>query len=321
MKKKENWLGIVFSLAVCLFCLCVKVSAECNHVYELHEIPAGCITPGVHEERCVYCGALRNVYNYEPLGHDLQNWKQVQKPGCTIGGIEHRKCSRCDFYEERSVTATGHHYDRGAVTKEPTTTAMGRITYTCLNCGDTYQETIPKLKNPFVDVKPKDYFYDSVLWAANNGITNGVDMTHFAPQHTCTRGEMVTFLWRAEGCPEPASAANPFVDVRDGDYFAKAVLWAYHAGVTNGVDAVHFNPKAVCTRAQVVTFLHRVKGKPGHSGRNAFSDVSANAYYYDAVIWAADHGVTTGTGNGVFSPNQRCDRGQIVTFLYRARHL
>ncbi len=321
MKKKEKYFAVAFCLFLCVICLCVRVSAECNHVYKVYEIPAGCVSPGVHEERCIYCGALKNVYSTAPLGHDISGWRLVVKPGCTTCGTEQRKCSRCGFYEVRSVAPVGHRYNQGVLTKEPTTTAMGRITYTCLNCGDTYQKTTPRLTNPFVDVKPKDYFYDSVLWAANNKITNGIDMMHFAPYHTCSRGEMVTFLWRAVGCPEPASSANPFVDVRGRDFFAKAVLWAYHAGVTNGVDASHFSPKDRCTRAQVVTFLYRVKGKPGHSGRNAFADVRPRAYYYDAVLWAADFGVTTGTENGIFSPNQRCDRGQIVTFLYRSRHL
>ncbi len=321
MRERKSGLWGALGVIVCMFCLCVSVSAECNHVYEVHEIPAGCVTPGVHEELCTYCGAPGIFSNLEPLGHDFTSWEQMLRPECTKNGKEQRKCARCDFLEERSIQAVGHHYNQGVLTTEPTTTDMGRITYTCFNCGDTYQETIPKLTNPFADVKPQNYFYNSVLWAANMGITSGVDMTHFAPNQTCTRGQVMVFLWRAMGSPEPASSVNPFVDVQSRDYFAKAVLWAYHAGVTAGVDQTHFRPNNPCTRAQVVTFLYSAKGRPAHSGENTFYDVGTSAYYYNPVIWAAENGITTGVGDGMFGPNQRCNRGQIVTFLYQARNV
>lgn len=359
MKKREKYLSRLLCLSACVFGLCIGVSAECDHVYEIYEMPAGCVTPGLHEEWCIYCGVPGEVYNLEPLGHDLTDWEDILQPGCTTVGKKRRKCRRCSFceecavdaighqyksevikptctkkgytlyrctrcddtYRENETEAIGHHYDQGILTKEPTTTAMGRITYTCLNCGDTYQETTPKLTNPFEDVKPKNYFYNSVLWAANMGITSGVDMTHFAPSQTCTRGQVMVFLWRSMGSPEPASDENPFIDVQSRDYFAKAVLWAYHAGVTAGVDGAHFGPNNPCTRAQVVTFLHSTRGKPIHSGENVFYDVDNTTYYYNAVLWAADNNITTGVGDGMFAPSQKCDRGQIVTFLYQARNV
>ncbi len=359
MINREKFLGKLFCVVGCLCFACVGASAECNHEFKTNIVPAGCTTPGIYEEFCIHCGMMGKYETIEPLGHSFSSWSETTKPGCETPGTEQRKCIRCYFCEERATTplgheyssevvaptctkkgytqhkcnrcdhsyqdaetaAVGHHYDNGVLTKEPTTTAMGRITYTCKDCGDTYQITTPKLMNPFEDVKPKNYFYNSVLWAANMGITSGVDMTHFAPDQTCTRGQVMVFLWRAMGSPEPESSANPFSDVYSGDYFKKAVLWAYHAGVTAGVDETHFGPGDSCTRAQVVTFLHSVKGRPAHSEEDVFYDVDAASYYYDAVLWAAENSITTGVGYGMFAPNEHCNRGQIVTFLYQARNV
>lgn len=170
--------------------------------------------------------------------------------------------------------------------------------------------------NPFLDVKSSEYYYKPVVWAVANGITNGTGNGKFSPNDTCTRGQIVTFLWRSQGMPEPTSTVNPFVDVKASNYFYKAVLWAAEKGITNGVDATHFNPEDKCTRAQAVTFLWRTAGKPAHTGSNSFSDVTTS-YYTDAVLWAVEKEITNGTGNGKFSPNVPCTRGQIVTFLYR----
>ena len=169
----------------------------------------------------------------------------------------------------------------------------------------------------FVDVIPGAYYEAPVMWAVESGITNGVDDTHFAPDAACNRAQVVTFLWRAAGSPEPASGNNPFADVTEGSFYYKAVLWAVEKGIANGTDATHFSPDAPCTRAQVVTFLWRFRGKPASVGSNAFSDVAPGDFYYEAVLWAVENGITNGMGNGTFGANSPCNRGQIVTFLYR----
>jgi len=176
------------------------------------------------------------------------------------------------------------------------------------------------LDNPFVDVKESDYFYDAVLWAyyAKPQVTNGLDATHFGPAVTCTRGQIVTFLWRALGEPAPSITKNPFEDVKESDYFYKAVLWAVEKGVTNGVDDTHFAPNANCKREHAVAFLYRAAGKPAYTAKdNPFEDVAKDAYYYDAVLWAVEKNITKGMDEKHFGPSAACQRSQIVTFLYR----
>ncbi len=170
----------------------------------------------------------------------------------------------------------------------------------------------------FVDVMDeKAYFFTPVYFAYYNGITKGTDETHFSPGATCTRGQVVTFLWRAKGSPEPATANNPFKDVKSGDYFYKAVLWAVENEITKGTSTTTFSPNEGCTRGQVVTFLHRTEGTPAVSGKNPFTDVKSDDYYYNSVLWASTNGVTSGTSATAFSPKDVCTRAQIVTFLYR----
>ena len=171
--------------------------------------------------------------------------------------------------------------------------------------------------NFFVDVKASDYYYDAVLWAAQNGITSGTDAEHFSPNQPCTRAQIVTFLWRAAGSPEPKSMSS-FSDVSADSYYAKAVAWAVENGITTGTGDGKFSPDATCTREQAVAFLYRASGSPAVSGGSAFSDVAANAYYADAVAWAEKNGVTGGIGGGLFGSGNTCTRAQIVTFLYRA---
>jgi len=174
-------------------------------------------------------------------------------------------------------------------------------------------------ENPFTDVKENDYFATPVLWAVGKNITNGMSATIFAPNANCTRGQIVTFLWRACGSPEPTSTKNNFKDVKAGEYYYKAVLWAVENGITTGLSATSFGPNATCTRGQVATFLWRSQGEPApESTNNPFSDVKTNDYYFNAVLWAVENNVTQGVGGGKFAPNASCTRGQIVTFLYRA---
>ena len=180
-----------------------------------------------------------------------------------------------------------------------------------------YKATAAKA-NPFVDVTESDYFYEPVLWAVGKGITNGTDDTHFSPNATCTRGQVVTFLWRAAGSPAPASSTNPFTDMNASDYYYNAVLWAVGKDITKGTSPTTFGPNDGCTRGQVVTFLHRFENTPTPaSSTNPFVDVSSSEYYYTPVLWAVGKGITNGTDATHFSPNDTCTRGQIVTFLYR----
>ena len=174
-------------------------------------------------------------------------------------------------------------------------------------------ETEPE--NPFTDISKSDYFYDAVLWAADKGITSGVTDTLFAPNVSCTRAQMVTFLWRANGSPVVDYAMN-FTDVPADAYYADAVCWAVSKGITSGTSATTFAPDMTVTRSQTVTFLYRAAGTLAVSG-GSFADVDANAYYADAVAWAVAEGITSGTSATTFSPNAPCTRAQIVTFMYR----
>ena len=169
----------------------------------------------------------------------------------------------------------------------------------------------------FADVPVDAYYYEAVKWAAEKDITGGIGNGLFAPKLNCTRAQIVTFLWRAAGSPEPKSA-NSFADVSADSYYAKAVAWAVENGITGGTGNGKFSPNATCTREQAVAFLYRASSSPAVSGGSAFSDVAASAYYADAVAWAEQNGVTGGIGNGKFGTGSACTRAQIVTFLYRA---
>lgn len=169
--------------------------------------------------------------------------------------------------------------------------------------------------SPFDDVSKDDYYYDAVKWAADSGITGGVGGSLFGSDQSCTRAQIITFLWRAAGSPEPKGAAN-MTDVPQDAYYAKAVAWAMENGITSGTGADRFSPHAACTRAQGMTFLFR-SSKASASGTPAFQDVAVDAYYAQAVKWAADNGITSGIGGGLFGPDSGCTRAQIVTFLWK----
>ena len=189
-----------------------------------------------------------------------------------------------------------------------------------LNARFYFGPSDPTPQNPFEDLEDWEYYYEPVLWAVHQQppITNGVSATQFGPHVTCTRGQVVTFLWRASGEPAPKSSVNPFTDVAEGSYYYSAVLWAVEKGITNGTSETTFSPNAPCTRAHVVTFLYRSEGSPEPPrGVNPFSDVPAGRYYTDAVLWAVAKEITNGTSTTTFSPDNPCTRGQIVTFLYR----
>ena len=238
---------------------------------------------------------------------------------CTEQGYTTYTCVCGESYVSDYVEALGHTFGAWIVIQEPTTTENGVEEHTCTRCGHTEQRSIAKLENPFNDVAPGSFFYEPVMWAIENGITNGTSATTFGPNDQCMRAHVVTFLWRAVGSPEPTRTDNPFVDVKPTDFYYKPVLWAVENGITSGIDATHFGPTAYCNRAQVVTFLYRTMGNPAvGAATNPFTDVAAGSFYEKPVLWAVENGVAAGLSATSFGPNSICNRAQIVTFLYRA---
>ena len=218
-------------------------------------------------------------------------------------------------YELGKLTVTDQSGNRLSLTDK----GNGKHTFTMPAGKVSVDATFAKIEMTinFRDVKQSDYYYDAVKWAVEKGITEGTSATTFSPNVSCTRAQMVTFLWRAAGSPVPKSTNNPFKDISSTDYFYNAVLWAVENDITTGTGADTFSPSAKVNRAQTVTFLYRAAGSPA-SGSSSFSDVPESAYFAKAVAWADANDITNGTSNVKFSPNADCTRGQIVTLLYRA---
>ena len=343
----------ILSLILCLL-LAVPVRADCIHEFvEMRQEPT-CDEGGMVWLECTGCGMTKGFQVLDPLGHSFDEWYVLEGPGCTSDGVQARDCVVCghretapipypghnyeavvvpptctgrgytehrclvcnDWYRTDYTQALGHRYDDGVVIKDPTPTAMGWILFSCIGCNVTYQQKISNT-NPFEDIDDQTFYFSPVIWAANTGITSGMDETHFVPHALCDRSQVVTFLWRAAGKPEPDSMENPFLDVPHGSFYEKAVLWAYRTGITTGTKPNLFSPYAPCSRAQVVTFLHRTRGCPEPYITTAFPDVPATQYYYKAVLWAAEQDITVGSDGGYFCPDASCTRAETVTFLYR----
>lgn len=230
-------------------------------------------------------------------------------------------------YEADTLTVK----DKSGATVTATRNANGTYAFTMPGTGKlpvsvsaTFKaiETKPVTPTPtatpvFTDVNANAYYADAVKWAVEKGITNGTGTNTFSPDASCTRGQVVTFLWRAAGSPEPTSASTSFADLGSASaYYYKAVLWAVENKITNGTSDTAFSPNAIVNRGQVVTFLYRYE-KASSTAGDAFNDVAASAYYAPAVNWAVANKITNGTGARTFSPDADCTRGQIVTFLYR----
>ena len=221
-------------------------------------------------------------------------------------------------YELDSLVVKDTKGNAVKLTKESNT----KDTFTMPNSKVTIDATFTEIEQQpssqirFTDVNSNTYYYDAVAWAMEQGITSGTTAITFSPDAPCTRAQIVTFLWRAAGSPVMGEN-NPFTDVTPGSYYYDAVQWAVAQGITVGTSANTFSPDVTCTRGQAVTFLYRYEKSPVVSGGNAFTDVPSNAYYTNAVQWAVNNGVTSGTSATTFSPNATCTRGQIVTFLYR----
>lgn len=239
-------------------------------------------------------------YKAQPEHQHSLAHHEGQAATCTENGWEaYDTCKNCDYTSIKNIPALGHDYQLGK----------------CTRCGalEEYGDS------PFTDIDNIcEDFKTPIAWAAANGITEGIDETHFAPDEQCTRAQVVTFLWRTAGCPEPETDDMPFTDIPSGSYYEKAVMWAVENGITTGTEKTKFSPDEPCTRAQNVTFLWRWQGKPAASATADFSDISGLTQdFIDAISWAAEVGITRGNGDGTFLPNESCTRAQIVTFIYR----
>ena len=247
----------------------------------------------------------------------------LRPEGCTEDGLAGYCCVgygiNCEStFDEFALPATGHElFSVSQILEKPTATKPGVGMGTCKKCGII---GVRKDLDPiFSDVTANDYYSTSLDYCYGKGWVSGASANTFEPWGTCLRSQVVTFLWRAAGCPAPGSQVNPFVDVTEQDYYYKAVLWALEKGITSGTDSTHFSPLEKCTRSQAVTFLWRSFGKPGNqTTENPFTDVEPGSWYERSVLWALENGITSGTDAGLFSPHEACSRAQIVTFLYRA---
>ncbi|MGM9592637.1 MAG: S-layer homology domain-containing protein [Oscillospiraceae bacterium] len=269
-----------------------------------------------------------------------ERWYELSRKTAHSGGVADCKNKAiCDECGEAYGDFGKHRYD--AVVTEPTCTEKGYTTHTCSGCNDSYVDSYTpaaghkinkgrcenckqNFPNPFVDVESGSVYYEHVLWAYyyDPQITAGTDATHFSPSAPCTRGQVVTFLWRAAGRPQPTSTSISFSDVMNSGAcqpYYTAILWAAENGITTGYSDGTFRPHAQVKRAEFVTFLWRYYGQPSPSNLdNPFVDVSPNSVFYKAILWAAEQGITQGYGNNDFQPNRICSRWQVVTFLHRA---
>ena len=282
------------------------------------------LTEGKH---CSVCNEVLVAQNVVPAKGHTEVIDAAVEPTCTKTGLtEGKHCSVCNEVLVAQTVVDKLPHDFG-----------NNLEYCANGCGTKNLNYVPPYnpphkpsvkpnptpskpetpENPFVDVKKDDYYYDAVIWAVGKGIAKGVTDTTFQPNASCTRAEMVTFLYRAAGSPEPTNKVNPFTDVAEDSYYYKAVLWAVEKGIAKGTSETTFSPNDTCTRGQAVAFLYRYANSPAVSGSNSFADVSETAYYYNATLWAMSEKVTEGTSATTFSPNDLCTRGQIVTFLYR----
>ena len=242
-----------------------------------------------------------------------------------LGGtavLSHEMAKEGDIVTLTAIPEEG--YRVAAITGVKKLTDNGDGTYTFIMPDNAVALKVLFLRheNPFIDVNETQFFYDPVLWAVENGITSGITVDAFGPFVVCNRAQVVTFLWRYAGCPEPTAAENPFIDVQAGSFYEKAVLWAVENGITNGVSANEFGPGLACNRAQVVTFLWRLMKQPTPAtSEHPFTDVDAGSFYEQPVLWALENGITTGATATTFNPNGECLRAQVVTFLYRTAQL
>lgn len=333
-----------FAKYECVLCGYVEdrvVPTNAHRKYVLESVVPTCMEPGYVLYECYGCDAQFKE-EYPIADHEFEYLTTLVPAGCGHDGLQTGVCRFCNEEIEISVPDTGHDYyatvldagncstpaelrmdcrncdssymaqgDRGEHKWNSGRAEGDKIVFTCTYCGE--EKSIDKY---FADVGP-GWYAESVTWAVDEGISTGVSASYFAPDSLCTRAQVVTFLWRAAGEPEEIYASNPFVDVSANAYYYKAVLWAVANGITTGVDSSHFAPDKACTRAQVVSFLHRAEGLPPAAGENSFADISNGLWCHDAVLWAVNNGITNGLSKTSFGPNEPCTRAQVLTFLWR----
>ena len=271
-----------------------------------------------YEDPAIYDGGESTFYEVDVLDANGGNVKANRKTASRWGKVT-VTMTPDEGYEVDELVVTDRKGNEVKVTDQ----GDGKFVFTMpasnVTVDGSFKKTVAPVvdeENPFTDVDPDDYFYDAVIWAAENGVTSGTSEDTFSPSVPCNRAQFVTFLWRAAGKPT-ATVMNPFDDVAEGQYYTEAVLWAVENGVTNGTGEGTFSPDATLTRGQVVTFLYRYCNGVNNASANPFEDVAADDWFYDAVLWAVEEGITKGVSETSFAPNALCDRGQTVTFLSR----
>ena len=274
---------------------------------------------------CTVCGetkteAIPKLEDTSCEEHAFDKGVVTRQPTTATEGEMTYTCTVCGETKTEAIPrledepCKEHIYDEGRVTRQPTITAEGEMTYTCTVCGETKIEAVPRLDDPrkkFADMEPNAFYLEPVAWAVDKKVTTGKTTTTFAPKENCTHGQILTFLWRAAG--EPASSVTLPFETTGKEYYLGAAKWAYEKGMI-GADFKHGTP---CTRADAVNYIWQAAGKGAASYDGRFTDVPASFPYATAVAWAVENGVTTGATATTFNPNGICNRGQIVTFLYR----
>ena len=294
---------------VCTVCGAKKPVAPVHtHTVVIDQaVAATCTKSGLTEgKHCSVCKAIIVAQQeIKALGHTPEEVAAVAatctKTGLTAGS----KCSVCGevLTAQEVVPALGHDFKDGK----------------CTRCGAADPDYVAPVVNPFKDVEKTSPYYDAIIWAAKEEITTGKTADTFGIDEGCTRAQIVTFLYRAAGSPEvKADTVNPFTDVSKDSVYYNAILWAVENGITKGTTETAFDPNAVCTRGQIVTFLFRASGDEKVATGTNFADVASGSYCADAVAWAVANDVTNGFADGTFRPEATCTRGQAVTFIYRA---
>lgn len=296
------------------------------HAYDKGKVTTKptCVEYGTMTYTCRVCGD-KSTEGIDPTGvHTWDKGTVFQKPTCTEAGVMRYTCTVCKTYtRDEPIAALGHAWKLTETLTEPAEGEKhGTARFTCTRCGETKDGKLCAAE-VFTDMpKERNWAHDPIDWAYFNGITAGKTATTFGTKDTVTRGEVMTFLWTALDRPAHNVTENPFTDVKSGKYYYNPVLWAVENGITSGRTPTTFAPKGKCTRAEIVTFLWCAAGKPApKTTENPFEDVKEGKYYYNAVLWAVENGITAGKSATTFGPRESCTRAQTVTFLYKAYDL